>query len=229
MNWGLGLAVLGVVVAWLVYRADRWTERRGVIHALESELEMHRLWLRNPYSADAAGTWTSLDYMPFKLATVAVDNAIVRGPSLFLNPGLGISLVGYRQGASNLNQMIDRLMALQGNAELWVLNPPPELKRFVIAQIEAVHIRGIGDDELGVGAHALYLRVRDELDREKKSNAPELALWFVTGFSSLLPQSWRTWLGRRGEQARPLAFSGWRSIAGAVSPPKVPPQPGPSE
>ena len=226
MNWGLGLAVLGVIVAWFVYRADRWTERRGVIRALESELDMHRLWLRNPYSADAAGTWTSLDHMPFKLATVAVDNAIVRGPSLFLNPGLGISLVGYRQGASNLNQMIDRLMALQGNAELWVPNPPPELKRFVIAQIEAVHIRGIGDDELVVGAHALYLRVREDLDTERKSNAQLLALWFVTGFSSLLPQGWRTWLGRRGEQARLLAIGGLRSVARAFSLPNGPPQPG---
>jgi hypothetical protein len=103
MNWGLGLAVLGLVVAWLVYRADRWSERQGVLLALESELNMHRLWFRNPYGPETIGSWSEPDYMVFKASAVALDNAIVRGPSLFLNTGLPISLIGYRQVVSAFN------------------------------------------------------------------------------------------------------------------------------
>lgn len=222
------MALLGVVIVWLVYRAGRWSERQGVIRALESELDMHKLWLRNPYSADAAGTWTSPDYMPFKLATVAVDNAIVRGPSLFLNPDLGISLVGYRQGASHFNQLIDRVMALQASPELWDPIPQPKFVSYVLTQIEAVHIRGIGDDQLVIGAHALYLRVVAELEREKTSTVLPI-IWIATGLNLFFLKGWREPLLRRGQQAWRATAGALRSVARVVSRPKVPAQPGASE
>jgi len=117
------IALLALLVAWLVYRVDHWSERRGVIRGLEAELDMHGSWVGNQYCEKDRGSWPNPDYMVFKLSTVAVDNAIARGPSLFLNRDLSTSLIRYRQVVSHLNQLIDKQMAFQANPDLWAPNP----------------------------------------------------------------------------------------------------------
>jgi hypothetical protein len=195
MDPGLWVALIAVVVAWLVFRIDRWDAREGLIRALETELAMHRLWVGSPYRADSVGTWPQPDYMVFKLATVAVDEGIVRGGSLFTNPGLVISLVGYRQAASNLTQLIDKAMYFQANPELWVKDPPDALVEYMVKLTEAIHIQGIGDDELRVGAHAHYRQVLAELKRERESRLLP-AVWFLSSLHPTFLGEWRTWPGR---------------------------------
>ncbi len=151
MEW---LAIIGLLVAWLVYRAGPWTERNGVIRGLEAELNMNGSWVGNAYSAQDRGSWPNPDYMVYKLATVAVDNAIARGPALFLNRDLTSALVRYRQVVSHLNQLIDKASDFQSNADLWRAHPSRELIASAIQLIESVHIQGIGDLTLAQPAAA---------------------------------------------------------------------------
>src|SRR5205814_1465672 len=81
------LALIGVLLVWVVYRASQWSERDGVIRGLEAELNMHQGWVGGAYSEDDRGSWDA-DYMVYKLSTVAIDNAIARGPGLFINRDL---------------------------------------------------------------------------------------------------------------------------------------------
>lgn len=187
------LALLGVLVAWLVYRFDRWSERRGVLTALENELELHRIWVGNAYGVSKRGSWTNPAEMVFKLATVAVDNAIVRGPSLFLNRDLGARLVGYRQVASHMNQLIDQAIAVQSNAEVWVAHPHPELLARLLGMIEAIHLQGIGDLNPPFAAHWHFQRVVTEMNREKRSKVLPF-IWAVTGVNLFFLKRWPDWL-----------------------------------
>jgi hypothetical protein len=120
-------------------------------------------------------------------------------------------------------------MAFQANPELWFPNPHQDaLKSYMCQLTEAIHTRGIGDDELVVGTHALFSRAVAELNVEKESKVLPL-IWAATGFNLFFGRGWRAWLDPRLEQARRLSLNGLRSVARAVSPPKVPPQPGSSE
>src|ERR1700737_3573611 len=165
------VALVGVAIIWVVYRIGQWNERRGVIRGLENELEMHGNWVGIPRGPRKRGPFTDPGYMVFKLATVAVDNAIARGPSLFLNRDLTPGLVRYRQVVSHLNQLIEMTINPQANAELWSTTPPPAaLVQKAIQYVEAVHIDGIGDmASHPPAAHAFFRGVMDELDRERDS------------------------------------------------------------
>lgn len=178
------LALLALVAAWLIYRIDRWSERRGVIRGLEAELTMHGQWVGNPYGEKDRGSWPNPDYMVFKLATVAVDNAIARGPSLFLDRHLSTSLIMYRQVVSHLNQLIDKQMAFQANPDLWGPSPPAHLVKSAAQLTESVHIQGIGDGSLQhpPAAFVFYKQVSHHLDLERDSKVLPL-IWLVIGLN----------------------------------------------
>ena len=183
-NVGTLLAVAGIIVAWIIYRAGPWNERRGVIRGLEAELDMHGTWVGSPYGDNDRGSWPNPDYMVYKLATVATDNAIARGPSLFLNTDLTIILVRYRQVVGHLNQLIDKAMDFQANPELWDGSAPPDMVKSAIQLIESIHIQGIGDLTLAypAGAHAFYKIVMTQLDLEKKTKVLPV-IWALTGIN----------------------------------------------
>jgi len=183
MNWALWL-VVGAVAAWIGYRAGRWSERRGVLAELDAELLMHANLVGTPYGELDRGTWSDPDYVVYKLSTVAVDNAIVRGPALFLNKDLGPALVRYRQVISQLNQMIDRITNLQVAAVTGSKPRPPDQVKAAIQLLESVHLQGIGDHGTSkqAGAHVFHNFAQDELRREQDSIAVS-AVWAVSGLN----------------------------------------------
>jgi hypothetical protein len=190
------LALLALVAAWIIFRIDRWSERRGVLRGVEAELAMHALWVGNQYSEKDRGSWPNPDYTVFKLATVAIDNAIARGPSLFLNRDLSTSLIMYRQVVSHFNQWIDKLMAFQANPELWVKTPSPDLVKSAVQLIEALHIAGIGDASLQhpPAAYLHYVQVTNQLQRENDSKVLPL-IWLVIGINLFGPKhQLATWI-----------------------------------
>ncbi len=163
-NW---LPIAGVVVVWLVYRLGKVDERRGVLHGLREELRLHAAWVGNAYPPPAAIPiqWQDPTYMVNKVSTVGVDNAVARGPALFLNRDLLVALVGYRQVLSHFHQLIDSAMALQANAQMWTPNPPPHLLQQMTALTTAIHVMGIGTETSG-GAHQHFLHVTQALQAE---------------------------------------------------------------
>ena len=181
----LGFAAL--LVAWLLYRLDRSTQRSGVLRGLEVELEMHGRWVSNPYNESDRGSWPDPDYLVFKLVTVATDDAIARGPSLFLSRDLSAALINYRQVIGHLNQLIDKQMDFQANPELYDPHRPQYLVDAAVQMTESIHIQGIGDASLQhpPAAYLFYEQLMDRLGRER--DAPKLAaVWCVTGLN-LLP------------------------------------------
>ena len=167
-------ALLALVVAWLVYRIDRWSERRGVIRGLEAELDMHGAWVGNQYNESHRGTWPDPDYLVFKLVTVALDNAIARGPSLFLNRDLSITLVRYSQVVGHFNQLIDRLMAFQATPELWSPHPPAHMVAYAVGLIKSIHIGGIGDASMWqpASAYVFYMQVTNPFGAREGLQGP---------------------------------------------------------
>jgi hypothetical protein len=113
---GVLLTWIGVLIAWLVYRGGKASQRKGVIAALRQELTLHAMWARGPYTKGVTQPeqewWRR--YSPrgtvFKLTTVATDSAIANGPDLFLNRQLLVALVEYRQVVNHFNQLVDRAM-----------------------------------------------------------------------------------------------------------------------
>ncbi len=178
------LALLALVAAWIIYRIDRWSERGGVIRGLVAELDMHGQWVGNQYGESHRGSWPDPDYLVFKLVTVAVDNAIARGPSLFLNRDLSTSLVMYRQVVGHFNQLIERLMAFQATPELWSPHPPAHVVAYAVGLIESVHIGGIGDGSLQgrAAAYVFYMQMTHQLSRERDSKILPV-IWLVTGIN----------------------------------------------
>jgi hypothetical protein len=178
------LALVGLLVAWLIYRFDRWSIRRGVLHGLEAELRVHGQWVGNAYGEGDRGRWPNPDYMVFKLVTVATDDAIARGPGLFLNRDLPIALVNYRQVVGHVNQLIDKQMDFQSNPELYGPNPPARLVAAAVQMTESIHIQGIGDATLQhrPAAFLFYAQVMDRLSREGDSKVLPL-IWLATGLN----------------------------------------------
>jgi len=230
MTLGLWLAVVGVVIVWLVYRAGQWSERQGVLRGLAAELQMHGIWVGTAYSEKDRGTWPDPDYMVYKLATVAVDNAITRGPSLFLNNDLTVSLVRYRQVVSHLNQLIDKTTDFQVAADIWRTPSSRDEVKAAIQLIESVHIQGIGGMDLSqrAGAHAFFNLVTEQLHRETDPKVLPI-MWAITGLNLSFFKGWREPLLRRGKQARRFAAGTLQSVARIVSRPKGSPQPAASE
>ena len=176
------LALLALLLAWLLYRLDRWSQRSGVLRGLRVELDMHGRWVGNPYSETDRGSWPDPDYLVFKLVTVATDDAIARGPSLFLNPDLSAALINYRQVIGHFNQLIDKQMAFQANADLFSPQRPQYLVDAAVQMTESIHIQGIGDASLQhpPAAYLFYKQVVDLLDREHDAGMLA-AIWFLTG------------------------------------------------
>jgi hypothetical protein len=202
MNVGV-LALLGVLVVWAVFRLDRWGQRTAVLEGLRNELSLHKAWVGTAYPGTMHGTWTDPSYLVHKLGTVAIDDAIVRGPGALLNPQLRINLVVYRQVVGQFNQLIDQAMLFQANAELWRANPPPAISARMIELIEAVHIAGIGDLNAQKAAHWYFMQTETELLHELKYRGLPI-VWAVTGLNLLFVSDWGKWVTWGRDKLRPI-------------------------
>lgn len=192
LSAGEKIALVGAAIVWVVYRADRWSQRRGLIDGIASELTLHKRWVGDPYPP-APGNWHKT-HMPYKLGTVAIDDAIVRGPSLFLNRDLGSNLVIYRQLIGHYNQLVDALIAFQAaTSDLWLQNPPQHLLDRDIELITAVHLLGIGDVANSKAAHWGYVEAVDELGREQTTKVLPV-IWAITGFNFYFLKRWGKWI-----------------------------------
>jgi hypothetical protein len=211
--------VIGAAFVWLVYRAGQWNERQGVIRGLEAELSMHAQWVDKPYREKDRGSWDP-DYMVFKLSTVAIDNAIARGPGLFLNRNLTVILVSYRQVVGHLNQLIDKATDFQVVAELWHDPRPADQVTAAKQLVDSVHIQGIGDD-LGLqqkpAAHFFFKMVMEQLRLENDSRALRV-VWAITALNVSFFTGWRAWVVPRLQRARRLAVAGLRTVTRVFSP-----------
>lgn len=185
------LAFFAIVISWLIYRLGVWAERDRVLLSLSKELELHGSWLSSSYEdGKVLAPWKEKSYVVFKLSTVAVDNAIVVGPSLFLNSSLIESLVGYRQRINQFNQLIDSAMTYQANSGLWQKeNQGIEDDRMTMLT-GLVHWYGIGvnNPERPFG-HFYYLQVRKEIESERSSIFLPI-VWFLTGFNFFKFKKW---------------------------------------
>jgi hypothetical protein len=189
---GEKVALFGAAIVWVVYRADRWSQRKGLINGVSSELTLHKPWVGKPYPP-TKGNWDKT-HMPYKLATIAIDDAIVRGPSLFLNRDLSSDLVVYRQLIGHYNQLVDQLMAFQAaTPQLWVQSPPQHLLDRVLELIAAAHLLGIGDIANSKAAHWGYVEAGDELGREQTTKVLPV-IWAITGFNFFFLKRWGKWI-----------------------------------
>jgi hypothetical protein len=200
VNLGI-LALLGVLVVWAVYRLERWNVRRAVLEGLTYELSVHNRWVGEgkECAKDMTGNWKEKTYLVHRLGTLAIDDAIVRGPEILLNRQLRINLVVYRQVLTHFNQLIDQAMAFQAIPELWVAKPSPDIEKHMLQLIEAVHIAGIGAsaEEENRAAHWFFMQVVPELEREAKLGA-WARIWGVTGFDLRFLGRWLESLGKWG-------------------------------
>lgn len=180
------LAILSVLVVWVVYRLDRWNVRRAVLEGLTYELSVHNRWVGEgkEYTKDMRGQWKEKTYLVHRLGTVAIDDAIVRGPEILVNRQLRINLVVYRQVLTHFNQLIDQAMAFQAAPDLWVAKPSSDIENHMFELLEAVHIAGIGASAHGENkaAHWYFMQVVPELEREQVKLRVWARLWGVTGF-----------------------------------------------
>lgn len=175
--------ILTAIIAWLVYRIGVWNERKSVLRAIQAELdESHQYWLRTSWPESRREEITGFKAFVFKIETTAINGAISRGGSLFLNNNLINVLVGYKQAISNLNQLIESSHQFQSNVELWDENEQSEgIKNRGIELQQRLHISGIGDSDKGA-AHSKYQNVRTEINKEKNSKALPI-IWLLTGLS----------------------------------------------
>ena len=182
------VAVAAVLVAWFVYRGAKLSERNGVLAALRQELQLHQMWAKGPYprgvTQPAQEWWRTISPRGtvFKLTTAATDSAVVNGPDLFLNRGLLVALVEYRQVVGHFNQLIDRAMLFQANPQLFRLWPSPRLKARMIDLLSSIHYEGIGDDKTEA-VHFHHAKLDKEL-RCEESLRLRVALWVVIGWRS---------------------------------------------
>jgi len=218
--------ILGAAFVWLVYRAGQWNERQGVIRGLEAELDMHGRWVGTQYFEKDRGHWDA-DYVVFKLSTVATDNAIVRGPGLFLNRDLTVALVSYRQVVGHVNQLIDKATDFQVVAELWRKARPAEQVAAAQQLVESVHIAGIGNETLEQkpAAYVFFKMVMQQLRLEHQSRALAV-LWAVFGLNFSFVKAWPAWLRSRFQAAWHFVAARWRTLRRTIStaePPAVVP------
>jgi hypothetical protein len=186
-NW---VALLGLLIIWLVYRLGKADERRGVLRGLREELRLHALWVGNAYPPPAVipDDWKERTYMVNKLSTIAVETAVARGPALFLNRDLLTALVGYRQAISHLHQLIDSVMLLQANPELWRPAPSPQLLDRIMELTTAVHVYAIGTDNSGA-AHQHFRQLLQALQGEMDTRVLPV-VWILTGLNFFRLKRW---------------------------------------
>ncbi|MFI5399231.1 MAG: hypothetical protein ACHQ9S_27185 [Candidatus Binatia bacterium] len=182
---------MALVAGWIVYRLQRDEEREGVLAALVAELQIHEDWVgRGGYTQWSDDWWHDMltgemDWhrTVFKLSTVATDNAIQVGPSLFINQSLVRALVQYRQRANQLNQLIDDVAAFRATPELWIPSAnQKELRRQLGILVQMVHMSGIADEvKFPYGANHSYHAVRRALRAERCASGWHRAMWFWFG------------------------------------------------
>jgi len=181
--------LVALLATWVVYRLQRREERAGVLSGLIAELELHELWVGG--TGYPAGGWTgrwwgippNWSTVVYKLSTVATDNAIQEGPSLFINQDLVRALVHYRQRAHQVNQLIDDMAAFRATPELWVPSSRQEALRQQLDVLAAMlHEGGIGD-RASSGANRQYEAVRRALRAERCSTTWRRWAWFWFGLT----------------------------------------------
>lgn len=192
---GALLALVGIVGAWVTYRAQQDSAHRGVLDALDEETRLHAFWLLNEYKVGVwpENAWWTRENLAAaiekneqpvltvnRLATVAVDNAIAQGPALFINPGLVLALSHYRQRLEQFNTLVDNAMALQQSPDLWRTPLDPRLLQHFAYATAWIHWVGIGDQARG-GAHSLFVIARGEFESEQRTTVSEWFMWFVFG------------------------------------------------
>jgi hypothetical protein len=197
---GTLLAAGAIIVAWLTYRAQQDTARRGVLDALDVETRMFLAWLGAQYDVGAErrdAWWSSRNLRQAlesgeqpvltvnRLSTVAIDNAITQGPALFINLDLVFALVQYRQRVEQLNQLIDNATVLQQGPDLWKRPLDADVFRHFALSTAWIHWVGIGtgDPKRGNadGAHVHFLKARFELEREIAIAGLDWWSWFIFG------------------------------------------------
>ncbi len=212
---GVVIALVGVVIAWWVYRSDRWNTRDAILRSLGAELTLHSAWVGTEYPGTKRGSWTDPSYLVHRLGTVALDEAIVRGPGILFNPQLLPNLVVYRQVLTHFNQLIDQAMAFQATPELWQPHPPKYVVDHMLELIEAVHIAGIGDSSKQKAAHWFYKQAVEALGTEMDDRAVSIA-WAITGVNFSFAKDQNSWLLRSMAKLNPaIAWTRtkWSSLA----------------
>lgn len=192
--WPNAAALLvALLAAWIVYRVQRREEREGLLAALVAELQLHEGWVGG--QGYTAKTWQPDEWFQdaqtgkadwhkivYKVSTVAVDDAIQSGPSLFINQGLVFALTQYRQRAQQLNQLIDDMAAFRASAEVWLPPDKPAARAQLKALADMIHLGGIGDQtEYPYGANFAYTVVRQQLRKERTASRGRRWAWFWVG------------------------------------------------
>lgn len=177
------IAIIALIVTWIVFRMTAWSKRQSTVKGVASELDLHKHWVGNEYTTAITfdPTWKFLNYVVFRISTVAIDNAIAQGDEVLLNKKLIERLVGYRQRAIQLNQLIDVAAQFQSNGELWKSNPTSSHKHRMHDLICQMHWYGIGDSK-GDSAYKHFKLLEVELLKESNSKFLPL-IWFFTGIN----------------------------------------------
>jgi hypothetical protein len=175
---------------------------------------MHRRIVGNAYGEKDRGSWNP-DYLVFKLVTVATDNAIARGPGLFLNRDLTTALVSYRQVIGHLNQLIDKATDFQVVAELWRSPQPADQVLAAKQLVESVHIVGIGNEglEQKPAAFQFFKLVTEQLRIENESRVIRWT-WAITAVNV---GGWGAWIVGRVQWARRPLATAWLRVVRIVA------------
>lgn len=171
---------LTILAAWIIYRVGVWNERNNILEGIKKEIDLHKSWVGNPYYDGVIpqnSNWHHKNYVVFKLSTVAIDNAIEKGPGIFLNNNLLNQLIGYRQQINQFNQLIDVAMMFQSNSELWKSKPDKSLELRMVEVTEQIHWYGINNSNKPF-AYRYFKSVTKELKLERESKVLPI-IWLL--------------------------------------------------
>lgn len=176
--------IITAIVAWIIYRLGIWHTRGSVLNAIQAELdEGVQSWLSTDWqdsrSQEIREDKEFLRKIVFKIESVAIDNSIATGGSLFTNPELIKALVSAKQAISNFNQGVDLHHNFLSNAEVWD-SIKPEIKQRAKDLLVVVQ-KLIGGENDGQ-ARTAYLSLRKELEKEKNSKVVSF-IWLLTGLN----------------------------------------------
>ncbi len=174
--------IITAIVAWIIYRLGIWHTRASMLNAIQAELdEVIKSWLGTDWpdsrSQEIRDDNNFLKKIVFKIESVAIDNSIAIGGSLFTNPELIRALVSLKQALSNFNQGVDLHQSFLSNVEVWG-GTNLEIKKRAEDLLVVVH-KLIGGESDGQ-ARTAYLNLRKELEKEKKSKVIPI-IWLLIG------------------------------------------------
>lgn len=176
---------MAIVIAWLIYRFGIWNERKGIINAIDEELENQKKWFESPHYTNTVNTIRFTQFTP--ATTNAIDNAIIKGPFIFLNNKLVASLVSYRQSIHTFNQIVNIYQSFSLTPDLWDSNDPDKnpkninLHKHALDLLHNIHDFGIGN-ERNSAAHTTFIYLREQVLIEKKSKILPI-IWLITGIN----------------------------------------------